>query len=509
MAITYSSAVATASYGTFFRLLCRWRGSIYKLIWVDLLVFAVLYSTIALIYHLSPISSPTLLEAHRQILNLLDYVKMMSNSLPISFILGFFVTLVVSRWIDQFNYLPTSDGISLLTCAYIQIPERVSDNKASMVIADEVAVIRQSIARYINLAAVLCFQTIAPNVRKVYDNTRNYITSGLMTEKEHEFFGHVDPRYHPFYVPLMWAITIVKRAKAQGYISHERYMNALIDEILKFRRSLFTLLNYDSVPIPLVYTQVVNIGVYAIFVISLVGSQFPRQLPQVPEFFPNGTYRVKDAPSPVHKPILYVPVFSLLEITFYLGWLKVAQSLLNPFGDDDEDFDLLPLMERNLAISLWMVDLRHVMPAQEPSARPDEGGPTFSERRRLSFLKPTDSLFFRQVGLLTTPDDDPLSELLASAAQLDVPGTLTPAGPADDLDQAPHLGSAAIVFERKESRRVSLNAEGPPLIRHSSVAAFINYIRRKNTRTPSPNTTAVSRNSSASSLASSHNRDEQ
>lgn len=256
MAITYSSAIATASYGSFFRLLCRWRGSIYKLIWVDLLVFSILYSTIALIYHLSPISSPGLLEAHKQILNFLDYVKSMSNSLPISFILGFFVTLVVNRWIDQFNYLPTSDGVSLLTCAYIQIPSRISTKKASLVTADEVAVIRQSIARYINLAAVLCFQTIAPNVRKVYENTQNYITSGLMTEKEHEFFGQVDPRYHPFYVPLMWAITIVKRAKVHGYIAHERHMNALIDEILKFRRSLFTLLNYDSVPIPLVYTQV-------------------------------------------------------------------------------------------------------------------------------------------------------------------------------------------------------------------------------------------------------------
>lgn len=256
MAITYSSAVATASYGAFFRLLSRWKGSIYKLIWVDLLVFAILYSTIALVYHLSPITSRPMLELHKQILHFLEYVRSMSNSLPLSFILGFFVTLVVTRWIDQFNYLPTSDGVGLLTCAFIQIPTKNVDRKASIAIADEVAVIRQSIARYINLAAVLCFQTIAPNVRKVYENTQNYVSSGLMTEKEYEFFGQVDPRYHPFYVPLMWAITIVKRAKKHGYITHERHMNALIDEILKFRRSLFTLLNYDRVPIPLVYTQV-------------------------------------------------------------------------------------------------------------------------------------------------------------------------------------------------------------------------------------------------------------
>ncbi|KAL5104927.1 Bestrophin-4 [Taenia crassiceps] len=482
MAISYSSVVATASYGAFFRLLCRWKGSIYKLIWVDLLVFSILYSTIALVYHLSPISSPSLLEMHKYIRNFLDYVKSMSNSLPISFILGFFVTLVVNRWIDQFNYLPTSDGVGLLTCAYIQIPIRKSDQKGLEIIADEVAVIRQSIARYVNLAAVLCFQTIAPNVRKVYENTQNYITSGLMTEKEHEFFGQVDPRYHPFYVPLMWAITIVKRAKAHGYIAHERHMNALIDEILKFRRSLFALLNYNTVPIPLVYTQVVNIGVYAIFVISLVGSQFPRQLPEVPQFFLNSTYNLPNSSSELPEPILYVPIFSLLEITFYLGWLKVAQSLLNPFGDDDEDFDLLPLMERNLATSLWMVDLRHGMPAQSPHAKPQD----VSRQQSLSFTKPTDTLFFRQIGPIAS-DADPLSELLASAAQLDVPGTLAPAGAGDNLEGGPHQGSAAIAFERKESRRMSFGLEEPLRRTSSSMAAFMHLIRRKSrVQSPSP-----------------------
>lgn len=209
----------------------------------------------------------------------------------------------------------------------------------------------------------------------------------------------------------------------------------------------------------------VNIGVYAIFVISLVGSQFPRQLPEVPQFFSNSTHSVPSPSSELPKPIFYVPVFSLLEITFYLGWLKVAQSLLNPFGDDDEDFDLLPLMERNLAISLWMVDLRHGMPAQPQHAKPQD----VSHQQILSFTKPSDTLFFRQIGPIAT-DADPLSELLASAAQLDVPGTLTPAGLGDNPEGGPHQGSAAIAFGRKESRRMSFGLEEPLRRTSSSMA---------------------------------------
>ena len=48
---------------------------------------------------------------------------------------------------------------------------------------------------------------------------------------------------------------------------------------------------------------------------------------------------------------LYIPFFTLVQFFCYLGWTKSAETLLNPFGDDDEDFQVNYLIDRNLQVN--------------------------------------------------------------------------------------------------------------------------------------------------------------
>lgn len=104
-------------------------------------------------------------------------------------------------------------------------------------------------------------------------------------------------------------------------------MKTIIDELNKFRGQCGLLISYDTISVPLVYTQVVTLAVYSYFLTCCMGQQWTDG-------------KVVGGSSYLNKVDLYFPVFTTLQFFFYMGWLKVAESLINPFGEDDDDFEV-------------------------------------------------------------------------------------------------------------------------------------------------------------------------
>ena len=89
---------------------------------------------------------------------------------------------------------------------------------------------------------------------------------------------------------------------------------------------------------------------YVFFIFCLIGRQ---KLDHYDEGFVgpirNGEYKYPSNRMPIDLD-LYFPVFTVLQFFFFMGLLKVAEQLINPFGDDDEDFELNWLIDRNMKV---------------------------------------------------------------------------------------------------------------------------------------------------------------
>ena len=113
-------------------------------------------------------------------------------------------------------------------------------------------------------------------------------------------------------------------------------MIGAFDYLQKCNKKIF---NYGWVNFPLGYTQVATFAVYSYFFVGLFAGQFliTRPLEQDDAPFPaiNISYSSQD-PYMKHTPDMYFPIFTILEFICYMGWIKVAETLLNPWGDDDE-----------------------------------------------------------------------------------------------------------------------------------------------------------------------------
>ena len=62
----------------------------------------------------------------------------------------------------------------------------------------------------------------------------------------------------------------------------------------------------------------------------------------------------------------------------YIFLFKVAEQLINPFGEDDDDFEMNWVIDRNLQISLIVADdMFNVYPQPEKDVYFDEAAPDY------------------------------------------------------------------------------------------------------------------------------------
>ncbi|XP_030634782.1 bestrophin-2 [Chanos chanos] len=323
MTVTYTARVANARFCGFSKLLVAWKGSIYKVLYKEFLAFFALYTAISISYRyfLSD-------DQKRYFEKLSIYCNNYASLIPMSFVLGFYVTLIVNRWWNQYTSIPLPDRIMCTLSGGLQ----GGDERGRL--------LRRTLMRYASLSAILILRSVSTAVFKRFPTMDHVVEAGFMTREERKKFESLQSPYNKYWIPCVWFTNLAAVARCEGRIKDDNTLKLLLEELNAFRGKCSMLFHYDMISAPLVYTQVVTLAVYSFFLVCLIGRQF---------LDPSQGY-------PGHDLDLYIPIFTLLQFFFYAGWLKVAEQLINPFGEDDDDFETNWLIDRNFQVSMMAVD---------------------------------------------------------------------------------------------------------------------------------------------------------
>ena len=200
--------------------------------------------------------------------------------------------------------------------------------------------------RYVNLSIVLVFRLVSTKVEERFPTYQSLVDAKLMLPHEVQRLIHADIKtpHESTWTPMLWALKLLERARSEKKITIEAPVwSSLISGFEYLEINNRRLLQYGWKNFPIAYTQVASFSVYAYFLFSLFGAQYliPQDDVQDRKTFPNisnseqGFFSNED-PMKAHTPYLFFPFFSALEFISYMGWIKVAETLINPFGDDDE-----------------------------------------------------------------------------------------------------------------------------------------------------------------------------
>nr|VZI33875.1 unnamed protein product [Spirometra erinaceieuropaei] len=378
MPISYVDDISDGSGAFIFvKILGRWKGSLYKLVWVDLAVYITCFYIINFTYRF------LLTPPQKQIFEgIVQYCDSMKGNIPVSFLLGFFVSGVIGRWYQMYMYIPWMNNIAYSTMATINTGDGTVSRQ-----------IRLSLMRYMNLAWILLMRRISDQIadrfkqaeddngetamcsrcktarpKKLQRRTchpwsisqftehKSALRSRLTTDRKSttlftprsadfhmELFGN-DNRHGAFEGEDEWSI----RATLEGFNRDKKIRDTFgkiitEEEIRAFEavaKQFFLRTRQRYLPEYWVPLQ------WAVRLVQKAGLNGHIAEPRL-----IGT--LLGEIGTVRNNMQLLQVYS--SIMMPLVYTQVALCVMNPFGDDDEDFETSAILDYNLDVSYRLV----------------------------------------------------------------------------------------------------------------------------------------------------------
>ena len=142
--------------------------------------------------------------------SVVKYFDAFLNLIPLSFVLGFYVSYVASRWWQQFLAIPWPDKLFHSIACYIEGFD------------DESRMLRRSLMRWMNLALILVLRSISSAVKQRFPTLDHVVEAGFMTQNEKKLFESVPANeFNTYWVPCTWFVYRLQEATKQGKLLNQ------------------------------------------------------------------------------------------------------------------------------------------------------------------------------------------------------------------------------------------------------------------------------------------------
>ena len=125
------------------------------------------------------------------------FSRKQSAGVPITFLLGFYVHLIIRRWWDQCGALPWPDNLAMYLRALVR--ERRGEAEE----AEEAEGMRRTVVRHALLSYTLCIREISERLRRRYPDLNSLVHCGLLRPAE------VARLEDTWWRPIMWSIDLL------------------------------------------------------------------------------------------------------------------------------------------------------------------------------------------------------------------------------------------------------------------------------------------------------------
>ncbi|GFQ86826.1 bestrophin-4, partial [Trichonephila clavata] len=213
MTVSYQYDVASSTSGGFIRLLFRWRGSIWKLVYVEMFFFTAAYFSLTMMYRFF------LSDFQKKIFERIVFLcSTFMDLIPLSFVLGFYVSFIATRWWNQYTAIPWPDKLMNSISLYVSGTEETD------------RVLRRTLMRYLNLALILVLRSISMAVKRRFPTREHVVEAGFMTKLELEMLNSVpSTEFNTFWIPCTWFINLLREAKQECRITDSNGLKLIME----------------------------------------------------------------------------------------------------------------------------------------------------------------------------------------------------------------------------------------------------------------------------------------